>query len=155
MAFGRAWTNASLGKANERVTAVYAYEYGRASGVICDWNEAERGLFAALEFDKKTGGPIHMSYVELARMYQANNLNEKSEKYFSLAKIVLDEIQADTMDAIGYANILEAYAEVLLKLGKSSEAALLMSRSKEIKAVFKNRESHHEITPYGKYCEKK
>jgi len=44
MAFGRAWTNANLGKEDDKITAVYAYEYGRASGAICDWTEAERGL---------------------------------------------------------------------------------------------------------------
>lgn len=153
MAFGRAWANADLGKAQDQVTAVYAYEYGRASGVICDWNEAEKGLLAALEIDNRTGGPIHMSYVELARMYQARNSNENSEKYFSLAKAALDEKQADTRDPIGYANILEAYSEVLLKLKKKSEAAQLASKAKEIKTLFGNRESRHDVTPYGKYCE--
>ena len=37
MAFGRAWTNANLGNAEDKVTSVYAYEYGRASDAMCDW----------------------------------------------------------------------------------------------------------------------
>lgn len=155
MAYGRAWTNADLGNADDRVTAVYAYEYGRASGAICDWDESEKGLLKALELDKITNGPFHMSLVELARMYHANGNLTESEKYFSLAKVRLDELQADTRDSIGYANILKTYSEVLIKLGKKSEADTLIKREQEIRNVFKGRNSSHEVTPYGEYCNQK
>ncbi len=137
MAFGRAWTNANLGNAEDKVTSVYAYEYGRASDAICDWQEAERGLTKAYELDSKTDGPIHMDLVELARMYHAQGMLDKSEHYFSLAKEALDRLQADTRDAIGYANILAEYAAVLSALGKRQEAVILETRENEIRAVFK------------------
>ena len=153
MAFGRAWTNADLGKADDRVTAVYAYEYGRSSGVICDWVEAERGLKKAFELDGKTGGPIHMSLVELARMYHAKGDLAMSQEYFQKAKQALDDRQADTRDSIGYANILKEYAEVLSALGKVSEASALTKREQEIRGTFKDRKSGHDQTPYGKHCD--
>lgn len=153
MAFGRAWTNAQLGKADDRVTAVYAYEYGRSSGVICDWIEAERGLKSAFELDEKMGGPIHMSLVELARMYHAKGDLAMSQMYFQKAKQVLDNLQADTRDSIGYANILNEYAEVLSAQGKLSEANALTKRELEIRSVFKDRKSSHDQTPYGKHCD--
>jgi len=153
MSFGRAWTNADLGKAGDRETAVYAYEYGRASGAICDWVEAERGLLKALELDTKTNGPVHMSYVELGRMYKAKGDYLESVKYFSLAKNKLDEIQADTSDSIGYASILKDYSEALNKLGKNVQASAITKREQEIRNVFKGRESRHDITPYGKHCD--
>lgn len=153
MAFGRAWTNANLGKAEDRVTAVYAYEYGRASGAICDWTEAERGLLKALELDKKTQGPVHMSLVELARMYHASGALDKSESFFRQAKEALDEKQLDTRDAIGYATLLREYSDLLIKLDKLPEAEKLKRRALEIETVFKDRESGHEQTPYGKYCD--
>ena len=155
MAFGRAWTNADLGNAEDRVKAVYAYEYGRASGVICDWVESERGLSKALELDKKTNGLVHMSLVELARMYHAKGAFEESGKYFGLGKNELDKAQADTKDAIGYANILGEYAEVLSKLGSVEEAKALRKREEEIRSVFKGRTSGHEQTPYGQHCDQK
>ncbi|MBU1191219.1 MAG: hypothetical protein KKA36_06280 [Gammaproteobacteria bacterium] len=155
MAFGRAWTNADLGNAEDRVTAVYAYEYGRASGAICDWREAERGLLKAYELDKKTNGPIHMSMVELARMYHAEGRLEKSQEWFALAKVELDRLQADTRDSIGYANILSEYAVVLSSVGKSEEAAALNKREEEIRSVFKGRTSSHDQTPYGQFCDQK
>ena len=155
MAYGRAWTNADSGNADDRVTAVYAYEYGRASGAICDWDESEKGLLKALELDKKTNGPFHMSLVELARMYNSKGNLKDSEKYFSLAKARLDELQADTRDSIGYANILKTYSDVLLKLDRKSEADALIKREQEIRNVFKGRKSSHDLTPYGEHCNQK
>lgn len=154
-AFGRAWTNAELGNAEDRVTAVYAYEYGRASGAICDWKEAERGLLKAYELDKKTNGPVHMSLIELARMHHAKGDLEESEKYYRLGKTELDRQQADTRDSIGYADILADYAEVLTSLGKNEEAELLKKREEEIRKVFEGRTSSHDQTPYGEFCDQK
>lgn len=154
LAFGRAWANADLGREDDYVTTVYAYEYGRASGVICDWKEAEVGLQKSLELDRKTSGPVHMPLTELARMYHAKGDLEESVKYFAQAKTELDKVEADTRDAIAYANILKEYAEVLAKLQRNKEAALLIHRENEIKNVFKGRKSSHEQTPYGKHCSK-
>lgn len=153
MAFGRAWTNSDLGHAEDRVKAVYAYEYGRASGVICDWTESERGLLKALELDTKTNGPVHMSLVELARMFHTKGALQDSEKYFVVAKQSLDKVQADTRDSIGYANILKEYAQVLNSLGKADEANSLRRREDEIRSVFKDRSSSHDQTPYGQHCD--
>jgi tetratricopeptide (TPR) repeat protein len=153
ISLGRAWANINPGKASVRTKAIYAYEYGRASGVVCDWKESERGLIIALELDQLTDGPIYMSYVELARMYHAQGKYEDSEKYFSLAKAALDAQQADTKDSIGYANILEIYSHTLYKLGRKSEGDNIERRAQEIKNVFKDRQSHHGVTPYGQHCE--
>ena len=155
MAFSRAWTNADVGKADEGTVAVYAYEYGRTSGAICDWAEAERGLLTAYELDKKNNGPVHMSMVELARMYHAQGNIEKSEEWFVLAKSELDRIQADTRDAIGYADILSEYAEVIAKLGKREDYESIRKRESEIRSVFPGRNSGHEQTPYGRFCDQK
>lgn len=153
MSFGRALTNADLGNANDAVKAVYAYEYGRTSGVICDWAESEKGLLKALDLDAKTHGPVHMSLVELARMNNAKGDLQNSEKYFDQAKQSLDKVQADTRDSIGYANILKEYAEILSRLGKVEDAKLLKKREEDIRGVFKDRSSSHDQTPYGRHCD--
>ena len=56
MLCGRALTNAILGHAPDKNLATLYYEYGRTSGAICDYKEAQRGLEAALELDKKLVG---------------------------------------------------------------------------------------------------
>lgn len=155
MAFERAWKNADIENADDSKTAIYAYEYGRASGAICDWPESEKGLLKAIELDKKTKGPIHMSFVEIARMYNAKGNLIESDKYFSLAKERLDEIQADTLDPIGYADFLRTYSEVLIKLERKSEADDLINREQEIRNMFKGKKSDHETTPYGEHCDQK
>ncbi len=66
--FGLAIANVRMGHGDDRTRAVLYYEYGRASGVICDWPEAERGLNEAYNLDQQISGPAYMSLVELARM---------------------------------------------------------------------------------------
>jgi len=107
------------------------------------------------ELDLKTKGPIYMDLVELARMYHAKGELNKSNQYFNLAKNELDKLQADTRDAIAYANILAEYAVVLSALGKHTQATPLKKREKEIRDVFKGRTSSHKQTPYGKFCDQK
>jgi len=152
MAFGRAWMNANWGHEQEGITAVYAYNYGRASGAICDWVEAERGLLKAYELDQKTKGPLHMSLIELGFMYKAQGAIEKAEKYFNLGKKEADKQHIVTKDPIGYATFLSEYAEVLSLLKKPKEAIRLKNRSEEIKHVFKENSSNKKPIPYGKFC---
>ncbi|MBI1396703.1 MAG: hypothetical protein GC151_12040 [Betaproteobacteria bacterium] len=153
MAFGRAWTNADSGNADDRVTATYAYEYGRASGVICDWAESEHGLLKALEIDRRSNGPVYMSLVELARMYHARGSLELSARYFGTAKEALDSVNADMKDPIGYATILEEYAGVLSSLGRMRDASLVAGRAQELEQRYRGRASGHVPTPYGQHCE--
>lgn len=61
MYFGRAIQNAKIGGADTKTVAVLWYEYGRSSGVICDWPEAARGLNEAYKLDSETVGPAYMS----------------------------------------------------------------------------------------------
>lgn len=155
MAFARAWDNARVGGGKQSMIAVYAYEYGRASGAICSWKQAEKGLLKALNLDKKTNGPIHMTYVELARMYHAQGLLGKSNKYFSLGKVELDKLPLDKIDVIAYTKILDEYVNVLSKLKKYQEAKLIKKRSNHVRNTYRNRKNLTDFTPYGKFCHQK
>jgi len=152
-AFRRAWINANAGRANDRAMAVYAYEYGRSSGAICDWQGSEKGLLSAYELDQAADGPVYMSLYEIARMYHAKGDIQKAYEYFARAKTALDAIQAETQDAIGYADFLKGYALVLEQLGRASEAADLRKRESEIREVFKGKKSFVDLTPYGEFCD--
>lgn len=153
MAFGRAVANAEWGGDRDEVKSVYLYEYGRASGVICDWPEAERGLKMALELDQKTGGPDQMALAELARMYHAKGDAAVSLNYFELAMQRYDDLQIETHDAIGYARMLEEYAEVLRLNNETARASQASVRAAEIHKVFPGRDAGHVSTPYGEFCE--
>jgi hypothetical protein len=59
--WAKALVNAQLAGAPTQELAVFNYEYGRALGVQCSWDEAEKYLLKAYELDLKTGGPAFMS----------------------------------------------------------------------------------------------
>lgn len=152
MYFGRALINAKLGGATPKGLAILNYEYGRTSGVICDWVEAERGLNEAYKLDQETGGPTYMSLYELGRMSFAREQYDKALEYYGRAWQEFEKVQADTKDPLGYAVYLEEYAVILEKTGNKVEAEKHKARADELRSVFPGKESHTEKTPYGTRC---
>ncbi|MBK6657198.1 MAG: tetratricopeptide repeat protein [Proteobacteria bacterium] len=153
IAFGRALANADLGHVDDKRKAVLAYDYGRASGVICDWAESESGLKRALELDTKTNGPVHMSLLELARMYHAKGDLESALQHFRMGRDALDNLHADTQDPVGYVDILHEYRSVLTEAGNADEARTVSDREAEVRKRLKGSEPKHDHTPYGQHCE--
>ncbi len=152
--FGRAIINSELGGVETKTLAVLWYEYGRSSGVVCDWDEAEKSLLKAYELDGIVNGPTYMSLYELALMnYDRKNFVSASN-YFKRAHTEFEQKQIDTKDPVGYADFLEMYADTLEKNGDSNEMNELKSRALKIRAAFNNKESHTDRTPYGTQCEK-
>lgn len=65
--WAKAVKNGELANEPDQKMAVLYYEYGRALGVTCYFDGSEYYLKKAYVLDKKTGGPVYMSLVELAR----------------------------------------------------------------------------------------
>lgn len=145
-AYGRAWTNATLGHS----TSDFAYDYGRASGAICDWEEAERAL---MESYKMQNGNIIPNLAQLAWMYHAKGDLNKSEEFFLLGIEALEKDDMFKTDPIGFANFLADYGKVLSSLGKTKELEQINNKEKEIRDKYKYRTSAlGDFTPYGKFC---
>lgn len=152
MYFGRALINAKLGGATPKGLAILNYEYGRTSGVICDWEEAERGLNEAYKIDQESGGPTYMSLYELGRMSFAREQYQKALEYYGRTWQEFEKIQADTKDPLGYAVYLEEYVVILEKTDNKVEAEKHKARADELRKVFPGKESRTEKTPYGTQC---
>lgn len=154
--FGRAIVNAKLGKADDRTLAVLLYEYGRASGVICNWAESEKSLIAAYELDRDNDGPTHMSLFELARMHSGRHEFSKAVEYFEQVLPELKNLQADARDPIAYAEFLEEYSLALEQTGKDDSAQFhhMRARAKELRNTFPDAKAFAEKTPYGTQCQK-
>lgn len=153
MYWGRAALNAELGRVPPQALAILWYEYGRSSGVICDWAEAEVGLTKAHELDRESNGPTCMSLFELARMNFDRQRYREALTYFDRVLPEFEEIQMDTMDPLGHAYFLDEYATSLEKVRRGGEAKRHRRRSAELRRTFPNREAHTEKTPYGTQCE--
>lgn len=150
--FSRAVTNAELGNMDDRVLSIAYYEYGRSSGVVCDWGGAEQGLTKSLELDRKSSGPIHFPLVELGRMYLDRTEYDKALTYFSEVVPVFEEMNADTVDPLGYADFLVEYATVLENVNPDDIGTEYRSRAKELRETFPKGKAHSERTPYGTAC---
>jgi len=153
MYFARAISNAELAGSSSESLAVLWYEYGRSSGVICDWEEAEIGLNKAHELDSKTGGPTYMSLYELARMNYDREMYPEAVEYYQRTYSDMEVDQADTKDPIGYAEFLDEYGHALKQIGRDDLVPQLSARSIKIRAAFKGKDSHTEKTPYGTECQ--
>ncbi len=150
--YGRAWTNATLGHAEDEAIAAIAYEYGRASGAICDWKEAEKGLIVSYNFHDNKHSP---TLIELARMYYAmGNLN-KSEEFFQIAVDGLEKNNTNLISKypITFANLLTEYAEVLDSLGKVNELKGIKKKEEDVRKKHQGQSSNFSPTPYGKFCD--
>lgn len=150
--WSRAIVNGKLGGIKQRNLSVAYYEYARASGVLCDWVEAEKGLKKSLEIDRKTSGPVHYPLIELARL----NLDQKNynlaSDYFKEALDVLEKLNVETKDPLGFADLYDEYSESVEKSSNHDESISLRKRAKELRAAFPNGKSHTDRTPYGTQC---
>ena len=154
ISFSRAYTNTQWGNLSDREAALYAYEYGRTSGAVCDWDNAKKGLEKALQLDTKTNTPLHFDLIEFAQMYQAMGDFTESEKFFSKTLENLDKHNVLTKFPTYYADTLNRYSDVLNHLGKKSQSEAFKKRAEMIKKNNPDGEPYNAI-PYGEFCHQK
>lgn len=148
----RAVINAKLAHMSDRALAVAHYEYGRASGVVCEWAEAELGLKEAYRLDAAAGGPAYKAAYELGRLNYDRKQYRSAVEQFLQAKTEFDKLQAETKDPVGYADFLDEYAVALEQTGRAEQAQPLRSKSLELRKTFSGKTAHTEKTPYGTQC---
>lgn len=153
-ACGRAAVNAELGGANPQAIAVLWYEYGRASGVICDYPEAKKALEKSLELDKANNGAVIMDYFELARLHFDQKLFKEASTYYR-AGVAATPKELMAQDPIGYADVLGEYSEALKQIGDVESSEKVISEARELRSSNPNANSLTKRTPYGKFCDQK
>lgn len=154
-ACGRAATNAKLGGAPEGTLAVLWYEYGRTSGAICDYVEAQKGLEEAMKLDQATGGPVYMSLLEMARLSSAQGRFTEAASYYSKFWSAIPKELAERDDPIGSAEALEEQAEAYKQIGDASSSKRAKDQASALRAANPNKPSNTDRTPYGKFCSQK
>jgi tetratricopeptide (TPR) repeat protein len=139
--------------------AIYWYEYGRASGVVCDWEDAEFALTVANNLDAKTGGPVHESLNELGRINVVRKQYEKAVDYFTRALKAFAQYheknpEKKISNQLGNALIIEDFAYALEQTGgQQSDVKRLRDNAAEIREQLTGKDGVHEdVTPYGTQC---
>lgn len=140
--------------------AIYWYEYGRASGVVCDWEDAEFALTVAANLDAKTGGPIYQPLNELGRMSVVRKQYEKAVDYFIRAFKAFAQYHENNpgkkiTNQLGNARIIEDFAYALEQAGGAkSDVQRLRDSAAEIRKQYAGKDGVYEdITPYGTQCD--
>ena len=139
--------------------AIYWYEYGRASGVVCDWEDAQFALTVAGNLDARTGGPVHESLNELGRINVARKRYEQAVDYFIRATKAFAQYheknpEQKITNQLGSARVLEDFAYALEQSGgQPSDVKRLRDAAAEIREKFSGKEGAYEdATPYGTQC---
>jgi tetratricopeptide (TPR) repeat protein len=123
-AYARAAVNADLGRAPTRTRSVMYYEYGRASGVTCFYEHAEEYLSKALTLDEESSGPTHYPLIELARLNLDRGKYAEAVPYFERVLPIVEKLNSEALDPIGFADLLDEYAVHLLSRGAPMTPAL-------------------------------
>ncbi len=152
--WAKAATNTQLAGMSEKQMAIAYYEYARASGATCFFEESEKYLKESLALDRANNGPIHMSLLELARLKLAQGEYEEANNYFEQLIPIYERQKAVEKDPVGVSVVYGEFSNSLLKAGRSAEAAQYEQRSKALKEASAGQKSPSEITPYGQHCAK-
>ncbi|MBA3031349.1 MAG: tetratricopeptide repeat protein [Desulfobacterium sp.] len=150
--WAQALVNAQLAGASAQQLAVINYEYGRALGVQCFWDEAENYLLKAYELDFKTSGPEFMSLTELSRLKYDQKQYDKAVGYYKIAIQAMEKAGAPEKAPSGFADILDEYASALQNEGKVTESTVFRSKADELRRLNPGGHSITDRTPYGTQC---
>lgn len=133
--------------------AVLDVQYGRASGVICAWAEAEAAFQEAYVLYKRYDGPYWKILLELARMSMARQEYRVASSYMQELLPLLENTGYRSFDPVGYAHILEDNALIAEKLMWDEDAVLRYTgRAAAIHAAYPGKPPLFARTPYGTEC---
>lgn len=152
LAYAQATLSGDQGRLPAARRAILHYEYGRSLGVTCFFDQSERELTAAYELDKQAGQPPYLSLVELARLSLDQRKFAQSVDYFERALPALDSVRAASKAPMGYADVLDEYAQALAGAGNTTDSTIQVKRAAMLRAGNQSKRSITDRTPYGKFC---
>jgi tetratricopeptide (TPR) repeat protein len=151
IAYGRALTNVEWGNLPDKTKALYSFNFGRASGVLCDWDNAEKYLEQALTIYSKTEPQLHYELIALAQMNQARGDYKKASEYYSKTIEDVKKHNVDKQMPMAFADTLLKYSEVESKLGNTEKSLQIKNQAN----VILNNNPDKKLppaAPYGKFC---
>ena len=153
--YGRAFINTQIGKLTEAEQALAMYEYGRLSGYLCDFEEAEKYFKQALVLREKVNAPdFHksQSYHELARLYYDHGQYAQAVPYFKLAIPLSEKVGVEEGWPIAFATTLDEYAVALRNTGGEQEAGTVANRAQKIRDQNPGKQPRYIPTRYNQNC---
>jgi len=140
----------------EKATAMYGL--GRANGYLCNFKESENWFLKAIQLQEQLPDNPNIStwltqdYLELARLYYDNEFYSQSTVYFEKAIPLVEKLEIEQEDPIGYANVLEDYGVALNKLNRISEHKVITNKIDTLRSQNTGRKAGFEITRFNQGC---
>ena len=152
--YSRALWNARMGNVPRSGISLVTYNLGRVKGYLCKYDEAEQLLLEALQLEEQESGAdsglTSMRLFELARLSAARNRFDEAHQYYSRAIPVVRELDIESVDPIGFANVLSDFAKVLESLEQESAAEDAARESEQLRAAHPGRQAG--FTPRSYNC---
>lgn len=152
--FAQAVVNADLGDADLNGKATVNYEYGRALGVTCFYEESEKYLLRPKEFDEQQGQSPYLALFELGLLAEKQKQYAKAASYFSQLIPLMEKAGLRTKYPLGVVEAYEQYANSLQEIGKGHEAGLMRQQANSVRAENPDAKPFGRLTPYGSACTK-
>ena len=146
----RAALNAENGGLPGREIAPLWFEYGRVSGILCDYQQADLGLRQALELETAINGPVHEIQLELARLKSVTGEIAESAAWYEAfwASAPADLASRDPELARA---IYEEMADAYLQLGDEAAADTAHRQLESLNSASAGF-TLNNATPYGSVC---
>ena len=144
-------------KAEDRqYIAIAMYGLARANGYLCNFKKAEDWFLQSIAIRETLPGSseayLSQNILELARLYLSAREWDKATIQFKRAIPLVEELGVETMDPIGYANVLEGYLDALVSVGDNAEAAQIRKKIEQLRNNPSTRMAGFKMRPYPTNC---
>ncbi len=148
--------NARIGGSPTAGISMAAYNLGRVKRLLCKNKEAESLLLEALELEEQASGEnsglTSMRLFELARLNFGVKEYEAAGKYYDRAISNVRALGIEQSDPIGFAAVLENYANVLTQLGDLEKAEVISDDAVKLRTDNPNEQAGFMPIMYGPGC---
>lgn len=128
-------------------------EYGRAMGVLCQYEESEKYLLQAKEIAEKARSPLFSTLYELGALSIAQKKFAGAADYFSQLLPMMGQELRNKSSTLVVADAYEKYAIALTATGMSERAESLRREAGKIRQTGATL-PRGTLTPYGAQCQK-
>lgn len=138
--------------------AISMYGLGRSYGYLCKYKKAEKWLIKSITLRKSIPDTniayLSQNILELARLYKSGNEFTKANSEYAKAIPLLESLNIQTRDPIGYVNVLEKYALTLKKSGNITKSIHIKKIINNLWATNPNKQTKFVETSYPSGCNK-
>ena len=150
--FSRAYGNAQMGNLGPAAEASYLYEYARVTGYAGSYEESEKAFLDVLALIEKAKGEADRlrapTLAEYSRLLHDIGQHQKAVPIYERAVVELEKVGIESSDPLGYAVLLDDYAESLTASGLPERASAITARSATLKAEHRNAAPHFQARRY-------